>query len=240
MKIKTVKQIIDESNNIKDDYIKTGFKSFDDTTGGLAKSSISVFASRPAMGKSSLAFKIASNVLKDNKNVLYISLENTEENIAKKILSQNKNTPNNIPYNLNLICPMHDTNFNNIYELVSLIPSLDLIIIDYYQLIDETNFNEELVISKLKELANKLNTHIMILSTLPRNIETRINKRPVLTDLIKHHKLVEESNLICFLYKNNNIVELNIRKNKQTNKRCKINLLFDHDTHDIKELDNVH
>lgn len=239
MKIKTVKQIIDESNNIKDDYIKTGFKSFDDATGGLAKSSISVFASRPAMGKSSLAFKIASNVLKNNKNVLYISLENTEENIVKRIIN-NKTIPNNLYVFALKVIDESFSVLDCIYDACNAIPSLDLIIIDYYQLIDETNFNEKLVISKLKELDNKYNIHIMILSNLPRNIETRINKRPVLTDLIKHHKLVEESNLICFLYKNNNIVELNIRKNKQTNKRCKINLLFDHDTHNFKELDNVH
>jgi replicative DNA helicase len=67
--------------------------------------------------------------------------------------------------------------------------NLGFIIIDYLQLIEGDNKAEnraqELasITRRLKKLARDLNLPILILSQLSRNVETRINKRPYLSDL---------------------------------------------------------
>ena len=79
---------------------------------------------------------------------------------------------------------------------------IGLIIIDYLQLLEgiEQNANRVQELSKitraLKNLARDLNIPIIVLSQLSRNVESRINKRPILADL-------RESGCINFFFKNN-------------------------------------
>lgn len=66
---------------------------------------------------------------------------------------------------------------------------INLIVIDYLQLLDgaEQNSNRVQELSKitraLKKLARDLNIPIIVLSQLSRNVESRVNKRPILADL---------------------------------------------------------
>lgn len=66
---------------------------------------------------------------------------------------------------------------------------ISLIVIDYLQLLEGANINESRVqeLTKitraLKKLARDLNIPIIVLSQLSRNVESRINKRPILADL---------------------------------------------------------
>nr|YP_009313380.1 Replication helicase subunit [Dichotomaria marginata]SCW21634.1 Replication helicase subunit [Dichotomaria marginata] len=69
-------------------------------------------------------------------------------------------------------------------------PDISIIIIDYLQLIQidkslKSNRSEELSIitRSLKILAKELNLPIIILSQLNRNVENRLNKKPLLSDL---------------------------------------------------------
>nr|WRW10723.1 replication helicase subunit [Papenfussiella kuromo] len=75
---------------------------------------------------------------------------------------------------------------------------ISLIIIDYLQLLEgvEQNSNRVQELSKitraLKKLARDLNIPIIVLSQLSRNVESRVNKKPILADL-------RESGCIKFL-----------------------------------------
>ena len=77
---------------------------------------------------------------------------------------------------------------------------VSLIVIDYLQLLEgvEKNANRVQELSKitrdLKKLARDLNLPIIVLSQLSRNVETRVNKKPILADL-------RESGCISFLAK---------------------------------------
>lgn len=77
--------------------------------------------------------------------------------------------------------------------------SVSLIVIDYLQLLEgaDQNSNRVQELSKitraLKKLARDLNIPIIVLSQLSRNVESRVNKRPILADL-------RESGCIKFLY----------------------------------------
>lgn len=89
---------------------------------------------------------------------------------------------------------------------------IGLIIIDYLQLLEgiEQNANRVQELSKitrsLKNLARDLNIPIIVLSQLSRNVESRINKRPILADL-------RESGCINFFFKNNIAKIHQVKKN---------------------------
>nr|YP_011005551.1 Replication helicase subunit [Cutleria multifida]WAM62555.1 Replication helicase subunit [Cutleria multifida] len=77
---------------------------------------------------------------------------------------------------------------------------VNLIVIDYLQLLEiiDQNVNRVQELSKitrsLKKLARDLDIPIIVLSQLSRNVESRVNKRPILADL-------RESGCIHFLYR---------------------------------------
>lgn len=67
--------------------MKTGFSNLDEVTKGLHNSSLNIIAGRPSMGKTSLAFNIATNVAQREKvSVAIFSLEMSKEYIHNNII----------------------------------------------------------------------------------------------------------------------------------------------------------
>ncbi len=67
--------------------IPTGFDRFDERTSGLQKSDLMIIASRPAMGKSSLALNIAQNVaIREKLPVAFFSVEMSREQLVQRML----------------------------------------------------------------------------------------------------------------------------------------------------------
>ena len=84
--------------------------------------------------------------------------------------------------------------------------SLGLIIIDYLQLMGEGNSDNRVqelskITRSLKGLARELNVPIMALSQLNRGVESRTNKRPVMSDLRDSGGLEQDADLILMLYR---------------------------------------
>lgn len=85
---------------------------------------------------------------------------------------------------------------------------LGLVIVDYIQLMDEPGFKSgerQLELSqisrKFKKMAGELNCPVMVLSQLSRGVESRADKRPMMSDLRDSGSLEQDANLVMMLYR---------------------------------------
>ncbi len=210
--------------------ITTGFKKLDQFTGGLQRSDLIIVAARPAMGKTSFALNLATNAAKAGHKVMIFSLEmpviqlvnrivSSEASINSSNLRQGKlkaNEWSKLGTTLSNLIKNHifidDTGSISIAELsskarmIKMKEGLDLIVIDYLQLMQGSGENSrELEISNisrsLKALAKELDLPIIALSQLNRKLETRTNKRPILSDLRESGAIEQDADQIMFIYR---------------------------------------
>ena len=88
--------------------------------------------------------------------------------------------------------------------------NIGLVIIDYLQLMQTSNnqiLNRTQEISQitrsLKNIAREFNVPIIVLSQLSRNVENRVNKRPILSDLRESGSIEQDADLVLMLYREN-------------------------------------
>ena len=210
--------------------LDTGFVELNRMTSGFGEGDLIILAARPSMGKTGLALNIALNVLKQNKGVAIFSLEMPAEQLMLRILSSAGKIPlqdlrrGNLDDNewtkLTQIADeisekplfVDDEGNVNIHTIRAKLrklkaqnPDLSLAIIDYLQLINSDLKERHLAIAEisrsLKLLARELQIPIIALSQLNRSLESRPNKRPMLSDLRESGAIEQDADIIMFIYR---------------------------------------
>ena len=210
--------------------LDTGFIELNRMTSGFNEGDLIVIAARPSMGKTAFALNIALNVLKQDKGVAIFSLEMPAEQLMLRILSAASRIPlqdirrgslNEEEWSkLSAIADeiankplfVDDEGYINIHTIRAKLrklkaqnPDLSLAVIDYLQLIASDQRERHLAIAEisrsLKLLARELQIPIIALSQLNRALESRPNKRPMLSDLRESGAIEQDADIIMFIYR---------------------------------------
>ncbi|MBQ8922370.1 MAG: replicative DNA helicase [Oscillospiraceae bacterium] len=207
---------------------KTGFPELDSVTGGMTNSDLVILAARPGMGKTSFALNLATNVARRSKRTVAIySLEMSMEQLVSRMLSTEAlvdshklRTGRLDPKEWGRIAGSADTlsgmsiylsestgiTVSQMKAQLRRIKNLGMVVIDYLQLMDAPlkSDNRVLVISditrNLKLMAKELNVPVLLLSQLNRGVESRTDKRPMMSDLRESGSIEQDADIIMFLY----------------------------------------
>ena len=210
--------------------VPTGIKELDDTITGLNRSDLIRLAARPGMGKTSFALNIARNAaVRANKKIAFFSLEMTREQLVSRLLSTEamvsgtklRSGKLNEDEWIHIIeagdilsktqMYFDDTSGITVPEMKAKLRRLqdvDLIIIDYLQLMSGTRRNEgnrvqeiSEITRNLKIMAKELNVPVVTLSQLSRESEKRTTHRPLLSDLRDSGSIEQDADIVLFLYR---------------------------------------
>lgn len=207
----------------------SGWRKLDKAIGGYNAGDMIVVAGRPGMGKTAIALTFAHDFALRDGRVLFLSLEMSNEQLAKRYVSLIGQIPNgrirnhsmfneeiqtvqkflNQPPLTFYIDDDPDTSLQMIRGKCKLHKAkhgLDLIIIDYIQLIrvNKSHSREQEIaeISRgLKLLAKELKCTVMILAQLSRKPEERADKRPLLSDLRESGAIEQDADIVLFPFR---------------------------------------
>ncbi len=210
--------------------LDTGFVELNRMTSGFGEGDLIIIAARPSMGKTAFALNLALNVIKQDKGVAIFSLEMPAEQLMLRMLSAASRIPlqdirrgslNEEEWSkLSAIADeisqkplfVDDEGYINIHTIRAKLrklkaqnPDLSLAVIDYLQLIASDQRERHLAIAEisrsLKLLARELQIPIIALSQLNRALESRPNKRPMLSDLRESGAIEQDADIIMFIYR---------------------------------------
>ena len=237
--------------------IPTGLADLDRMILGLNKSELILVAARPGMGKTSIALNMALHAaVNEGKTIAMFSLEMSREQLVSRLLSKAALIPSQ---NLmtGQLTPQQWRNITDAAQTLSAtdiriddnpsltvsemnaqcrrIPKLDLVIIDYLQLMQSagsghtwSNESRTQAVSDIsrmmKIMAKELNVPVICLSQLSRANESRQDKRPMLSDLRESGAIEQDADVVIGLYRdgyynkeceNPNLAEAIILKNRK-------------------------
>ncbi|OGM11500.1 replicative DNA helicase [Candidatus Woesebacteria bacterium RBG_16_34_12] len=211
--------------------LSTGFSDLDDTLAGLQRSNLIILASRPGVGKTSLALNIAQNASVTHKQpVGFFSLEMSKEELVDRLLvsqadidawklKTGKLSEDDFTKLSNAMgelaeAPLYidDTPALSILEMrtkarrLQVDAGVELLIVDYLQLARsrqlENRVQEVSEISQgLKNLARELKVPVLAISQLSRAVEQRGQKRPQLADLRESGSIEQDADVVMFLWR---------------------------------------
>ena len=218
--------------------LATHYVEFDRMTSGLQGSELIIIAARPSMGKTAWAINIAENAaVRGGKVVAVFSLEMSKASLLRRMLASQA-LVNSKAIQTGML--MRDDRAKLINGLERLMESkifiddtpgitlaemrakarrlkqqqgqLDLIVIDYLQLMTGASSNskgfenrtqEVSAISRgLKALAKEMNVPVVALSQLSRASEQRGgDKKPLLSDLRESGSIEQDADVVCFIHR---------------------------------------
>jgi len=217
--------------------VPTGLTDLDDKLGGLHKSDLVIIAGRPSMGKTALATNIAFHAAKKmndegkKSSIAFFSLEMSSEQLSTRILAEQSRIKSNdirrgrisdeqfdkfieaskniteLPLYIDETPAISIAALSNRARRIKRKFGLDMVVIDYIQLMSASNFKDGRVqeISQitqgLKALAKELSVPVLALSQLSRAVEQRDLKKPQLSDLRESGSIEQDADVVMFVYR---------------------------------------
>lgn len=211
--------------------LDTGFSELNRMTGGLQKSDLIILGARPSMGKTAFALNILANLARKNVPVAIFSLEMSSEQLTNRLFSLyglidsnsirlgklDGNELERLTLTSTILSgkPLYidDTASLNMSKLRTKARKLKrekdikLLVIDYLQLMQGSSrkIDRQQEISEisrsLKLLARELDITIIALSQLSRAVESRQDKRPMLSDIRESGAIEQDADIVMFLYR---------------------------------------
>ena len=217
--------------------VPTGLRDLDDRLGGLHNSDLVIIAGRPSMGKTALATNIAFNAAKKiqeegkKSSIAFFSLEMSSEQLSTRILAEQSRIKSNdirrgkiseeqfdkfietskniseLPLYIDETPAISIAALSNRARRIKRIYGLDMVVIDYIQLMSATNFREgrvqeiSAITQGLKALAKELSVPVLALSQLSRAVEQRDDKKPQLSDLRESGSIEQDADVVMFVYR---------------------------------------
>ena len=217
--------------------VPTGLIDLDYRLGGFHKSDLLIIAGRPSMGKTALATNIAFNAAKKIQNdgrkstIAFFSLEMSSEQLSTRILAEQSRIKSNdirrgkiseeqfdkfieiskniseLPLYIDETPAISIAALSNRARRIKRLYGLDMVVVDYIQLMKASNFREGRVqeISEitqgLKALAKELSVPVLALSQLSRAVEHRDDKKPQLSDLRESGSIEQDADVVMFVYR---------------------------------------
>lgn len=218
--------------------VPTGLRDLDDKLGGLHQSDLIIIAGRPSMGKTSLATNIAFNAaqkLQDSgkkSSIAFFSLEMSSEQLSTRIISEQARISSNdirrgrisdeqfdkfletskniaeLPLYIDETPAISIAAMSNRARRIKRLFGLDMIVVDYIQLMRGTTFNKDgrvqeisQITQGLKAIAKELAVPVVALSQLSRQVEQRDDHKPQLADLREFGSIEQDADVVMFVYR---------------------------------------
>ena len=226
-------EIVDHPEDFNANKVNSWYHQIDEMLTGFKPGELIILAARPSMWKTAFALNVLTNIALDQKkSVAMLSLEMSKESIVDRIMSEVSWVPMYKISKWNL----DNADFAQMWEAMEKLSTaniflddkawitvpvlksklrklkiekkqLDLVIIDYLQLMHATVFQWNRVqeiseISRwLKELAKELEVPILALSQLSRAVEQRVDKKPQLSDLRESGSIEQDADAVLMLHR---------------------------------------
>ena len=218
--------------------VPTGLRDLDDRLGGLHQSDLIIIAGRPSMGKTALATNIAFNAAQKlqeserKSSVAFFSLEMSSEQLSTRILAEQSRIKSNdirrgkisdeqfdkfietskniteLPLYIDETPAISIAAMSNRARRIKRLFGLDMIIVDYIQLMRGSINNKDGRVQEiseitqgLKAIAKELSVPVVALSQLSRAVEQRDLKKPQLADLRESGSIEQDADVVMFVYR---------------------------------------
>ena len=247
-----LEKLYEEKNDVTG--LTTGFRDLNKKINGLQRSDLLLIAARPAMGKTAFALNLVQNAaLKGDASVAVFSLEMSKEQLVQRMIA----SQSTVELKKIKTGPLADNDWPRITDGMAILSGakihiddtpgikiselrskcrklkiekgLDLVLIDYLQLMEGEGQNESRqqeiakISRSLKILAKELDCPVVALSQLSRAPEQRADHRPMLSDLRESGSIEQDADIVMFLYRDEyynpdtekkNIGEVIVAKNR--------------------------
>jgi len=211
--------------------LETGYHDMDDMMSGLQGGELIILAARPSMGKTSFALNLTERVAANGNGAILFSLEMSSQQIIQNMLCARSQIDGQAMRKGRITdSQMHRLReeASNLYESELFVDDsagltvtalrakcrrlaarhdIKLVVIDYLQLLTaggrvESRQQEISTISRsLKSLARELNVPVIALSQLNRDVESRDDHRPRMSDQRESGAIEQDADVIMLLHR---------------------------------------